>query len=213
MSQDDVVASRSGFLCQYMSHHQDTLVAYVKYFGERKGNVTSARMTAIDGKSMSLEFVEDGTTQTIRLLIEPPLEIYDEVKPRLIAMREEALEGLGMDAQPVIKEYRLPDARLALPVVGLLSLLIYTTFAASPSIGAQIRSAVGGMPTLKAIWGFVFVTHLGESVYMAGLCKRHKTGVPLGSLWVLSVAACGFPFWIKFRQIVQQARIASIKKT
>jgi hypothetical protein len=50
MSQRDVVASRSGFLCQYMSHHQDTLVAYVKYFGEVKGNVTSARMTAIDSK-------------------------------------------------------------------------------------------------------------------------------------------------------------------
>ncbi|KAG9097716.1 hypothetical protein FRC07_010740, partial [Ceratobasidium sp. 392] len=96
MSQTDIVASRSSFLCQYMSHHQDTLVAYVKYFGEVKGNVTSARMTAIDSKSMSLEYVEDGQTRTTRLLIEPPLEIYDEVKPRLIAMREEALEGLGM---------------------------------------------------------------------------------------------------------------------
>ncbi|KAG8763538.1 hypothetical protein FRC12_008515 [Ceratobasidium sp. 428] len=180
MSADDVIASRSGFLCQYMTHHQDTLVAYVKYFGQVKGDVTSARMTAIDSKSMSLEYVEDGKTQTTRLLIEPPLEIYDEVKPRLIAMKEEALEGLGMIENPVVKVYRLPDAHLGLPIVGLMSLLIYTTFAASHSLGAQIRLAVGGMSTIKAIWGFVTVTHLGESVYMAGLCKRHKTGVPLG---------------------------------
>ncbi|KAG8682631.1 hypothetical protein FRC08_014840, partial [Ceratobasidium sp. 394] len=143
MSKDDIVASHSGFLCRYMSHHQDALVAYVKYFGEVKGNVTSARMTAIDSKSMSLEYVEGGRTQNVRLLIEPPLEIYDEVKPRLIAMREEAIEGLGMISRPVIREYRLPDAHLGLPVAILLTLQIYTTFASPPSLGAQIRQAVG----------------------------------------------------------------------
>lgn len=45
---------------------------------------------------MTLEYVVDGKTQQTRLLIEPPIEVYDEVKPRLIAMREEALEGVGM---------------------------------------------------------------------------------------------------------------------
>lgn len=50
MSQD-VVGSRSGFLCQYMSHHEDTLVAYVKHFGQVKGNVTTARMKAIDSQA------------------------------------------------------------------------------------------------------------------------------------------------------------------
>jgi hypothetical protein len=45
---------------------------------------------------MTLDYVADGKPESTRLIIEPPLEIYDEVKPRLIAMREEALEGLGM---------------------------------------------------------------------------------------------------------------------
>ena len=210
MSQD-VVGSRSGFLCQYMSHHQDTLVAYVKYFGQVKGDVTSARMTAIDSKSMTLAYVVDGKTETTRLLIEPPIEVYDEVKPRLIAMREEALEGVGMTEQPVVSVYRVP--KIALTTLGLMAGLVYTTFAGSPSLGAQLRSAVGGAPVIKAIWGFVAVTHIGESVYMAALCKRHKTGVPLGSLWVLSVVALGFPFWLEFRRIVQQERIASIRKS
>lgn len=46
----DVIGSRSGFLCQYMSNHPDTLVAYVKYFGKVDEEVTSARMVAIDSK-------------------------------------------------------------------------------------------------------------------------------------------------------------------
>ncbi|KAG8756958.1 hypothetical protein FRC11_004902 [Ceratobasidium sp. 423] len=95
MSQD-VIGSRSGFLCQYMSHHQDTLVAYVKHFGKVDTDVTTARMTAIDSKGMTLEYVADGRTQRTNIVFDPPIEVYDEVKPRLIAMREEALEGVGM---------------------------------------------------------------------------------------------------------------------
>lgn len=45
---------------------------------------------------MTLQYAVDGKTQEIRLIIDPPIEVYDEVKPRLIAMREEALEGIGM---------------------------------------------------------------------------------------------------------------------
>jgi hypothetical protein len=80
----------------------------------------------------------------------------------------------------VVSVYRLPDPRHGIPIVGLMSLLVYTTIAPPHSLGAQIRAAVGGVPVLKAVWAFVVVTHLGESVYMAGLCKRHKTGISLG---------------------------------
>ncbi|KAG8756957.1 hypothetical protein FRC11_004901, partial [Ceratobasidium sp. 423] len=95
MSQD-IIGSRSGFLCQYMNHHQDTLVAYVKHFGKVDAGVTSAHMIAIDSKGLTLEYVADGKTQRINIVFNPPIEVYDEVKPRLIAMREEALEGVGM---------------------------------------------------------------------------------------------------------------------
>lgn len=46
----DPVADKSGFLCTYMSTHPDTLVAYVKYFGNVDGNVSSAKMLSIDSK-------------------------------------------------------------------------------------------------------------------------------------------------------------------
>ena len=44
----DPVASKSSFLCMYMSSHPDTLVAYVKHWGKVADDVSSARMTTID---------------------------------------------------------------------------------------------------------------------------------------------------------------------
>ena len=46
----DPVASKSTFLCMYMTNHPDTLVAYVKHFGKVLGNVSSAEMKSIDCK-------------------------------------------------------------------------------------------------------------------------------------------------------------------
>ncbi|KAJ1303861.1 hypothetical protein OPQ81_008280 [Rhizoctonia solani] len=212
MSQD-VIGSRSGFLCQYMSHHQDTLVAYVKHFGKIDGDVASARMTTIDSKSMAIEYVVDGKTQQANIVFDPPIELYDEVKPRLMAMREEALEGVGMIKHPVVSVYQLPSWKLGGPIMSLMLALTYTTFASEPSVGSRIRALVGGPSVIKWIWGFTFVAHAGESVYMAGLCKRHKTGLGLGALWVFSVFLIGFPSVVQFRRIVQQERIASIRKT
>ncbi|GAB1522110.1 hypothetical protein RhiTH_005219 [Rhizoctonia solani] len=195
MSQD-VIGSRSGFLCQYMSHHQDTLVAYVKHFGKVNEDVSSARMTTIDSKSMTIEYVSDGKTQTANIIFDPPIEVYDEVKPRLIAMREEALEGVGMVNQPVVSVYQLPPLKLGAITSSLMLVLIYTTFAGEGSLGSQIRELVGGSSTMKWAWGFTGLIHAAEGIYMAALCKRHKTGIRLG-----------------FRRIVQQERIASIRKT
>ncbi|CAE6481025.1 unnamed protein product [Rhizoctonia solani] len=212
MSQD-VIGSRSGFLCQYMSHHQDTLVAYVKHFGKVNEDVSSARMTTIDSKSMTIEYVSDGKTQTANIIFDPPIEVYDEVKPRLIAMREEALEGVGMVNQPVVSVYQLPPLKLGAITSSLMLVLIYTTFAGEGSLGSQIRELVGGSSTMKWAWGFTGLIHAAEGIYMAALCKRHKTGIRLGVLWVLSTLSIGFPFLVQFRRIVQQERIASIRKT
>ncbi|CAE6470051.1 unnamed protein product [Rhizoctonia solani] len=212
MSQD-VIGSRSGFLCQYMSHHQDTLVAYVKHFAKVDGDVASARMTTIDSKSMTIEYVSSGRTEQTNIIFDPPIEVYDEVKPRLIAMREEALEGVGMVNRPVISVYQLPPLKFGALTSGLMLLLIYTTLAGEGSLGSQLRTLVGGPPTMKWIWGFTGLLHSAEGVYMSALCKRHKTGIRLGALWVLSTVSIGFPFLIQFRRIVQQERIASIRKT
>lgn len=40
--------------------------------------------------------MQDGTKKDVRVLIEPPLKDYDDVKPRLLEMKALAQEGLGM---------------------------------------------------------------------------------------------------------------------
>ena len=111
----DPVASKSTFLCMYMKNHPDTLVAYVKYFGKVRGKVTTARMTAIDTKvrvpvilrrgreghtscqGMSLAYqLKTGENGQVHVPFNPPLAGYDDVKPRLLSMKADAQEGLGM---------------------------------------------------------------------------------------------------------------------
>ena len=46
---------------------------------------------------MSLLYkLKSGESNTIRVSFDPPLSKYDDVKPRLLAMKAEAQEGLGM---------------------------------------------------------------------------------------------------------------------
>lgn len=113
----DPVAAKSGFLCMYMSSHPDTLVSYVKHWGKIKDNVVSAQMASIDTKvslfehstSHSVELsVIQGMTLTyktkaggeekkeVRVLFDPPLSGYEEVKPRLMSMKADADEALGV---------------------------------------------------------------------------------------------------------------------
>ena len=99
----------------YMKNHPDTLVAYVKYFGKVRGKVTTARMTAIDTKvrvpvilrrgreghtscqGMSLAYqLKNGENGQVHVPFNPPLAGYDDVKPRLLSMKADAQEDLGM---------------------------------------------------------------------------------------------------------------------
>ena len=113
----DPVADKSGFLRTYMSNHPDTLVAYAKFQGKVKEEVTHAQMTAINSKvcalgtfiterlesctknnqSMTLKCkLNSGAETTVTIPFNPPLSGYDDVKPRLLAMRAEAQQALGM---------------------------------------------------------------------------------------------------------------------
>jgi hypothetical protein len=100
-----------------MSNHPDTLIAYVKWFGKVTENISSAELTAIDSKvssyclstcrnfrtltvfyqSMTLTYnTQDRASQVVIIPIKPPLAGYEEVKNRLLGMKAEAQEGLGM---------------------------------------------------------------------------------------------------------------------
>lgn len=98
----DPVADKSGFLCMYMSSHPDTLVSYAKHFGHISESLLSAKMESIDSKGMNLSYVTKkdgpnykGEKKVVRVVFDPPLSGYEEVKPRLLGMKADADEALG----------------------------------------------------------------------------------------------------------------------
>jgi len=213
----DSVAEKSGFLKMYMSNHPDTLVAYVKWYGKVTENIASAEMTAIDSKSMTLTYkTKAGASKVAVVPIEPPLAGYEEVKNRLLGMKAEAQEGLGMIKAPQISTFVLPKG-LAV-TGGMIACLCYCTFFPrghpSPLFtpAHTIFSAIGGDFTLKLIWGFMVITHTLESVYTYTLCKKHRTGFVVGASYVISTILFGYPTWVDLRKRIQAARIESVMK-
>ncbi|KAF9262174.1 hypothetical protein L218DRAFT_960571 [Marasmius fiardii PR-910] len=211
----DPVAEKSTFLRMYMSNHPDTLVAYAKWFGKVAEPITSAEMTAIDCKGMTLScLLKNGSKKDVRVAIEPPLSGYDDVKPRLLEMKAFAQEGLGMIKAPIISTFEYPPK--ATPAFILMALLIYFGYAPRSSTSpvfmpAQLAAPyVGRIPeyTLKVILGI----HVFESLYIARLCQKHRTGFTVGLQYVLCNFIVGFPVLVSLRSRIQAARIDSVMK-
>ncbi|EJF56074.1 hypothetical protein DICSQDRAFT_113517 [Dichomitus squalens LYAD-421 SS1] len=216
----DPVADKSGFLCMYMSNHPDTLVSYVRYWGKVKEAVSTAKLTSIDTKGMNLTYQTKGSTATkeIRVQFDPPLAGYDEVKPRLIAMKAEAEEELGMVKAPQITSFKFHPQMVVTAVA--VSFLVYTTYASSLKHApynpyfAPGNIILSFFPSwmLRFSWGLLAVFHGFESLYVAYLCRKHSTGLVVGFQYWLAALILGFPAIISIRQQVQEARIASILK-
>jgi len=213
----DSVAEKSGFLKMYMSNHPDTLVAYVKWFGKVTESIVSAEMTAIDSKSMTLTYKTKGGTSKVSVIpIEPPLSGYEEVKSRLLGMKAEAQEGLGMIKSPQISNFVLPwnAAFTSFMVICLCYCTFFPRGHPSPLFvpAHVIFSVIGGDFTLRLIWGFMVLTHTLESVYTYSLCAKHHTGFWVGAVHVVSTLLFGFPIWVDMRKRIQAARIESVMK-
>ncbi|KAI0824409.1 hypothetical protein BC628DRAFT_1420146 [Trametes gibbosa] len=215
----DPVAEKSGFLCMYMSNHPDTLVSYVRYWGKITDHVVSAKMIAIDTKGMNLSYqTKGGATKEVRVVFDPPLAGYEEVKPRLLSMKADAEEELGMVPSPHITSFRL-DSNMWY-IVAMMSFLIYTTFAptpGSPNYSPFFEPAhllLANLPSwmLTFSWSLVVGLHGLESLYTLHLCRKHRTGFIVGTQYWLATLALGFPAWTSMRRQVQDARIESIMK-
>jgi len=197
-----------------MSNHPDTLVAYAKWFGKVKEVITSAEMTAIDTKSMTLTCtLKGGAKKEVRVAIEPPLSGYEDVKPRLLEMKAFAQEGLGMIKAPQITFFEFPrDARISAVLVLITFFLHF--FKGQSSIFGTIADFVisyTGTSIVTFSYWFIIVTHIPESLYMYSLCRRH-TGFLLGAMYVCSTLLSGYPTWVKLRKNIQGARIDSVMK-
>ncbi|KAI0354497.1 hypothetical protein OH77DRAFT_506099 [Trametes cingulata] len=215
----DPVAEKSGFLCMYMSNHPDTLVSYVRHWGKVSEHVVSAKMTAIDTKGMDLTYqTKGGATKQVRITFDPPLAGYEEVKPRLLSMKADAEEELGMVPAPQITSFRFHTKMLYTAV--LMAFLIYTTYAPSPGspnyspLFAPAHTLRTILPswTLTVSWSMVIVLHSLESLYTLHLCRKHRTGFLVGAQYWLATMALGSPVFIDMRHQVQEARIESIMK-
>lgn len=215
----DPVADRSGFLCKYMSSHPDTLVAYAKHFGEVDGHLLSAKMLSIDSKGMNLEYnTKDSPnrSQNVRIEFDPPLLGYEEVKPRLLGMKADADEALGIVKAPQITHFEMPFQIWI--TSSLLLFLIYGTCMPSNPQGAfwwlasKLRPRVFSDGFFTATWVFVIVVHVGEGLYATTLARKHRMPWTVGAAWVASVTVFGFPVLRRIRRLVKEARIESIMR-
>lgn len=223
----DPVASKSGFLCMYMKNHPDTLVAYVKYFGKVEGNVLTAEMSSIDSKGMTLVYkLKSGQSNSIRVSFDPPLSGYEEVKPRLLSMKAEAQEGLGMLKAPQITTFRIP--RMA-AFTGIMVFVYFyflsppppgTTFLSVPvtsvdtffSPAHAFRNATGLGLSFRTACAIFVTIHGAETLYTWSLCKQYVKGTIVTAAYVGSTMIFGFPMWIDLKRRVQQKRIESVMK-
>jgi len=226
----DQVSERSSFLCTYMSSHPDTLVVYVKHFGKVDGRVSSGKMLSIDSQGMDLEYkmkdhLPSSKPQVVRVEFDPPLLGYEEVKPRLLAMKADADEALGTVKAPQITHFELPFKIWT--TTSLILLLIYTTSA--PILPhhhhhddsnfyfwwlARTLRYGGFFPDVffPTVWAFTCVVHLGEGFYAATLARRHHMPWHIAVAWVASATIFGLPVLLRLRHLIKQARIESIMK-
>ncbi|KAF9234010.1 hypothetical protein BU15DRAFT_53171 [Melanogaster broomeanus] len=217
----DPMASKSSFLCLYMKNHPDTLVAYVKYFGKVAGNVVTADMKSIDSKGMTLSYgLKNGEASSVRVKFDPPLASYDEVKPRLLAMKADAQEALGMLQTPVIMTFRLPLTSILLTYstlgaiyVAILALLPANT--ANTMIFGPARALIrqlGFQPSVKGLIQGLLVIHALENLCTLYLCRRYVKGASVAVTYVAATVVTGFPIWVDLRKRVQEKRIESVMK-
>ncbi|KAH8813830.1 hypothetical protein DL96DRAFT_1821064 [Flagelloscypha sp. PMI_526] len=241
----DPVAAKSSFLCMYMSSHPDTLVAYAKHFGKHTGPLKSAQMTAIDTKSMTLKLTLPGEkTKDVVIPIEPPLKGYDDVKPRLLEMKAIAQESLGMIKTPIINEFAWPKSLFMtlIPEIFQAYTMVPIFWTPPPSLlpyfaltNNWIRPFFGDT-TLTVILGLTIAVHLGETLFVYRLARKHagsfRVGVsvlpsfqactnfgtdhhlpfPSQFLNVIGTALLGFPILMDFRKRITEARINSVMK-
>lgn len=236
----DPVKARSSFLSTYMSQHKDTLIAYVMYYGKSQVHETpvDAKMVGIDQQKMNLAYQLRDSAKWHELTVEfdPPLSGYDAVKPRLLQMKADAEEQLGMAKTPPLTTFALkPSMFNAVPVLLILAALSAAPYekqtisreSVSPALRpyidtvntvshalTSVRQALPFTPnTSYIVWGTIGVIHVSLALLVVFLSLQRHASLRIGSAWVLSTLLLSYPAVFEFRSHLQAARIQSIHKT
>ncbi|KAF9005144.1 hypothetical protein BDQ17DRAFT_1353906 [Cyathus striatus] len=210
----DQVAEKSDFLRMYMSSHPQTLIAYAKWFGSVKEEISSVGLKTINSKSMTLVCdLKKGENKTVNINFKPPLADYEAVKPRLLEMKALAQEGLGMIKVPRVTTFKFPLLDSTVPLVVVV---LYWYF-------APINSSVFSVPAVAMrtyasdtfvdyLFYALVLAHGGESLYAMGLCWKYRTPFTVGVLYILSTFIFGYPAWRTLEDHVRDLRIDSVMK-
>ncbi|KIK45557.1 hypothetical protein CY34DRAFT_523989 [Suillus luteus UH-Slu-Lm8-n1] len=223
----DSVASNSSFLCMYMKDHTGTLVAYVRYFGKVEDDVVTAEMSSIDSKGMTLLYeLKSGISKSIQVPFDPLLSEYDDAKPRLLSMKAEALEGLGMLKAPQLTTFRFPSKAAITPFVFLAYFYLLspppagTTFLSIPVTNMDVffspahafRDLTGLGLSLRTLFAILGAIHGAEGLYTLSLCRRHVKGAVVTAVYVGCTVLFGNHIWKDLKRRVQERRIEAITK-
>ncbi|KAJ7640330.1 hypothetical protein DFH06DRAFT_626309 [Mycena polygramma] len=207
----DPVAEKSGFLKTYMSSHPDTLVGFAKWYGKVGEPITSAEMSAIDSKGMTLTCtLKNGSKKEVVVAINPPLSGYEDAKPRLLEMKAISQEGLGMIKSPQITSFHLPPDGYYIALI-LFGLVPFTAFAPL-TFNAPVQLLNIVQTTLKYLFAATCVVHTFESLYTLSLCWKHRAGFPATVAYVVCTFFIGLPTWKDILHRVKNARIESVMK-
>ncbi|KAI8367967.1 hypothetical protein EDC96DRAFT_505927 [Choanephora cucurbitarum] len=92
----DPIALHSGPISAYMSVHEATNLAYVKYFGHVEA-ATKATFKSINAHHFVLDYQLPNDTQLYQSIIPFPTPLQDraQIRPVLESMAKEAEEALG----------------------------------------------------------------------------------------------------------------------
>ncbi|CAD6593687.1 MAG: hypothetical protein ASARMPRED_007848 [Alectoria sarmentosa] len=241
-SKDDPIAAKSVFLASYMSQHADTLVAYIVFYlqspiwsGEkfktskerdsktslRAVDIKQPRMLKITSKEMTIQYrdarVGRGETKKVDIPFDPPMLGYEEVRPRLLQMKIEAEEGIGMPKRPTVSVYRFPTARNTLIVVAMVSFWVAAATTTDPDgFFGRIRRLTGGEWTIRAS-GMLMVRSMqlrvSSPLLMLTDLAHHRLHHTLQLELSSTVPVFGSAGLLEFRKVVREARIAGISKT
>ncbi|KAJ7226977.1 hypothetical protein GGX14DRAFT_627690 [Mycena pura] len=219
----DPVAEKSDFLKTYMSSpssliHPDTLVGYAKWYGKVAEPITSAELSAIDIKSMTLTCtLKDGPNKVVVVKMHPPLVRHQDVKPRLLEMKALSQEGLGMIKSPQITSFQRPhQARVGVASI-IWSVIPYGAFAPSNAPGGSLLLAPAHFmhsyispQWFKIALAIIAGIHVLDSLYALSLCRKHRASFLVTIAYVFSTLFIGRPIWMDLEKHIQNMRIKSV---
>ena len=208
---------RDRIITHMNKEHVKEQTYYLRHFCNlSKSAASSPQLINLTFKGLTIR-TGDGKTHTVPLT--PPLQSWDEIRPRVVAMDESARKGLGI-SDIRIKEHRWPDRffdRLLFFAVSFYWFCWLTSpFFKPGTLPWETMASVLGNKTpagylwlVKALQFPVAGIHFAEAYFFHRLrMQRHQveTGSSLWWKWMFSVWIEGASAWQRVGRVIEDAK-------